>query len=946
MMDLPCSRTAPDKQITVFQQLLEFVPVGVLLLSPNGSLLLANQRAVDILQGSVHTSFYSSFNKKNSQRLKTFLRTIVKQKKEQQITIERTAAKQKKTQYLTCTGVFISSEGFEGIMLTLEDNTQHMQGDKKRIVSEEMLRKNNSILQAIIEGVHDAIFVKDIDGKYVMINASGSRFLGKPVKALLGKSPSKLFPQKEAERILKTDRSVMKTGKTMTYEERLTGSDGQKVYLTTKGPYRDQDGNPLGIIGISRDITQQKKSEEVLAFLSRASALLSSSLDYKTTLASLAKLIVPYMADWCVIDIVDDANPLASRLAIAHRDPKKIAMVKKLGKEYPSRQDATSGVYHVIRTGEPELYPEITDELLVKFAHDKKHFTLLQKAGFRSAMIVPLQIKKKTYGAISFITAESNRHYTQADLLFAQELARRASQAIDNALLYQKAQEEIRNRKKAEELNKHLAAIVESSEDAITGRTLDGIITAWNKGAEKLFGYTSEEMIGQSTLLLIPAYRLDEYYDIVRMMQNGRSIEHYETTRITKNGKEIFVSITISPIKDDQGNVIGFSTIDRDITQRKLMEEELRKSKNQLEVIFQSVADGITVQDTSGKIIFSNEAAAKAMGFDSAQKVYKIPITKILEKFAMFDEYGNVFPFEKLPGRRALKGEAAPEALIHFKTKNGKTDAWSLVKAKPVKDSQGNILFAINVFHDITARRELEQRRDDFIGMASHELKTPVTSIQAYAQFIKVKLNQTKNKELVNYMDRMDQQLQKLTYLVNDLLDFTKAQSGKLSFHKEWFSLEKLVDETIEDIQRITVTHTIKRTGTVASLLYADRYRIGQVITNLLTNAIKYSPNADSIVVTLAQQKDAVVLSVKDYGVGISKQDQKSLFERFFRGSDAQKRTFPGVGVGLYITKQIITRHGGEIWVKSNKKDGTTFSVQLSVKEKEGGDTHEKNTRH
>lgn len=945
MMDLPCSRTASDTQITVFQKLLEFVPVGVLLLSKKGYVLLANQKAIDILQGSISSSFYSYFDKKNRQLLKTFFITIVAQKKEQQITIERT--KQKNVQYLTCTGVAISHDGFEGIMVILEDSTQHIQDDKRRIGSEEMLRKNNSILQAIIEGVQDAIFVKDIEGNYVMMNASGAQFLGKPVKAVLGKSPWKIFPKEEAEHILKTDKKVITTRKTMTYEECLTGPTGQRVYLTTKGIYKDLGGKPLGIIGISRDITEQKKSEEILAFLSRASALLSSSLDYKRTLASLAKLIVPYMADWCVIDSIDDTHSLASRLAIAHKDPKKIALAKRLGKEYPSRPNATRGVYHVIRTGEPELYPQITDEVLIKFAQDKKHLSLLRKVGLRSAMIIPLQIKKKTYGAISFVTAESSRHYTKADLLFAQELARRAAQAIDNAFLYQKAQEEIKSRKKAEELNRHLAAIVESSEDAIVGRTLDGVITAWNKGAEKLFGYTRDEMIGQSTLRVIPAYRIDEYHDIVRMMQNGRSIEHYETTRVTKNGEEIFVSITISPIKDERGTVIGFATIDRDITQRKLMEEELRKSKNQLEVIFQSVADGITVQDVSGKIIFSNEAAAKAMGFDSAAKVYKIPLTKILEKFEIFDEYGNAFPLERLPGRRALDGEPAPEALIHFKTKNGKTDAWSLVKAKPIKDSQGNVLFAINVFHDITAQQELEQRRDDFIGMASHELKTPVTSIQAYAQFIKGKLAQTKNKELVNYMGRMDQQLQKLTYLINDLLDFTKAQSGKLSFYKEWFSLEKLVDETIEDIQRITSTHIIRKKGTTDGVIYADRYRIGQVITNLLTNAIKYSPTADSIVVALVQQKDAIVLSIKDYGIGISKQDQKNLFERFFRGSDTRKQTFPGVGVGLYITKQIITRHGGDIWVKSSEKNGTTFSVRIPIKEKGGGDKKdEKNTRH
>lgn len=235
---------------------------------------------------------------------------------------------------------------------------------------------------------------------------------------------------------------------------------------------------------------------------------------------------------------------------------------------------------------------------------------------------------------------------------------------------------------------------------------------------------------------------------------------------------------------------------------------------------------------------------------------------------------------------------------------------------------------------EIERRIKLEKQKDEFMGIVSHELKTPVTSLKAFTQVLKSKFQKEGNLKSAEYLAKMDTQINKLTGLIEDLLDVTKVQGGKFQFHESYFHFDEVVDEVIEEVQRTTEKHTIIKKGSARKKIFGDRDRIGQVITNLLTNAIKYSPNANTIIVKLSADKNELVFSVEDFGVGISKNEQSHLFERFYRASGVQQETYPGLGLGLYISAQIVQRHGGRIWVESKKNEGSTFSFTLPVKNK------------
>ncbi|HYX51250.1 MAG TPA: PAS domain S-box protein, partial [Ktedonobacteraceae bacterium] len=300
---------------------------------------------------------------------------------------------------------------------------------------------------------------------------------------------------------------------------------------------------------------------------------------------------------------------------------------------------------------------------------------------------------------------------------------------------------DITERKEAEAMQHLLAAIVSSSDDAIVSKTLDGIITSWNVAAERMFGYSAEEAVGQHITLIIPKELYQEEEGIIRKLRKGERIEHFDTIRQRKDGTIVAVSLSISPVKDKQGKIIGAAKIGRDITERKLLEDELRRSKQQLEVIFENIADGIIVYNPDNQIIHANEAAAHLNGFSSVQAMLEMPPNTIINQFEIIDEQAEPIPLSQLPHRRVLAGEQKAEAIIGYrKSSTSQPMQWSVSKARPVFDAQGKLLLVITILHDMTERLQAELRKDEFISMASHELKTPVTSLKGFLSLLQRRL--------------------------------------------------------------------------------------------------------------------------------------------------------------------------------------------------------------
>lgn len=224
------------------------------------------------------------------------------------------------------------------------------------------------------------------------------------------------------------------------------------------------------------------------------------------------------------------------------------------------------------------------------------------------------------------------------------------------------------------------------------------------------------------------------------------------------------------------------------------------------------------------------------------------------------------------------------------------------------------------------------QMRDNFISVASHELKTPVTSLKMYLQVMQKQLRKKGEYDLESALTKMDAQVNKLTNLISDLLNVSRIQLGRLEFHDEYFSVANTVQEVVESVAPTSKKHKIHISGTIQKKIYGDRDRIGQVLTNLLTNAIKYSPHADQIDIFLLEDKDTVSVQVRDYGIGIDEKHIGKIFNRFYRVSDTNEKTFPGLGIGLFISHEIITRHGGTLSVTSEKGKGSTFGFVLPKK--------------
>jgi PAS domain S-box-containing protein len=471
---------------------------------------------------------------------------------------------------------------------------------------------------------------------------------------------------------------------------------------------------------------------------------------------------------------------------------------------------------------------------------------------------------------------------------------------------------DITDRIQAEETSLYLASIVSSSYDAILSKDLDGRITSWNAAAERLYGYSAQEIVGQSVTRLFAPGRQGEFEQIMARIRRGERIDHFETVRMRKDGTFLTVSVTISPVRDHTNSIIGASTIARDITEQKQLEAKFRQ-------LFDSNLIGVFISDFAGTFLDANNAFLQLLGYTRAELQ-----EGALQRDALTPSEFHPLSQDAVKAMQAT-GTSGPyeKEYLH---KNGRRIS-VLVAVTRIEHTETCIGFVL----DISERKALDQRKDEFISMASHELKTPITSLKGFLALLQRRLRTGEHEKELHYITRMDDQIKKLTQLINDLLDLSKMQTGQLVYREERFAIDEQVQEIIENIQETTCTHHIQLEGHTRKEVLGDRDRIGQVLINLLNNAIKYSPQADTVIVRLATGRDCVHISVQDFGIGIDYEHQEKIFERFYQVTDAAEKTYSGLGIGLYISNQIIKRHHGHLWIESEKDKGATFHVTLPL---------------
>jgi PAS domain S-box-containing protein len=843
-------------------------------------------------------------------------------------------------------------------------------------------------------------------------------------------------------------------------------------------------------VGTAELYETQRRLAEDQRFVAQASELLASSLEYERTLANVAALAVPQFADWCAIDMVEPDGSL-SRLAIAHVDSGKVQLANELAEKYPPDPDAPYGVPNVIRTRRPELFTEITDELLVEATTETPELReLLRELGLRSSMCVPLVARDQVLGAITFIAAESGRRYNEHDLVTAQDLARRAATAVDNALLFRETQaarreaqdslavvdaifgaapvglafmdtsfhyvrvngalasfnglpaEEHIGRSLREVLGEELARtiepyhrhVIETGEPildlAVEGRTaaepderrnwlvsyypvrdaadtilgVGVVITdvtereraraaAEAAGARlSVLAEASQQLAGsldyESTLanlstLLVPRFadwyavdvvdrgrfrriavvhkdpskhesaeksmqlfapEPDELEGTARVVKTGEAVlyrsisdellaastlskEHHEVLRDLGMESAMCVPLTAAGrtfgalmlVSADPGRLFDEDDLDfaKHLGRRAAVAVDNARLYRQAErraraaLVVQHVADGVLLVNNEGVIELWNPAAEHITGVPAAEALGR----PAAEMFADWESIGSLAESaEHRPVMRAVKVNAR--------------ELWLSITAVGFEDG------SVYAFRDLTEERAVEALKSDFVSTISHELRTPLAAIYGAALTLRREDILLGEPQRTALLEVIASESDRLARIVNDVLWVSRLESDGLRTVIEPCDAVELARSVVDAAQHYIPPSIKLELSTPKQDLppvAGDSDKIRQVLTNLVENAVKYSPDGGRVTVEVALAGALMRFTVRDEGLGVPPAEHRRIFEKFYRLDPDMTRGVGGTGLGLYISRELLERMGGRIWVESSGARGSTFVAELPL---------------
>lgn len=454
-------------------------------------------------------------------------------------------------------------------------------------------------------------------------------------------------------------------------------------------------------------------------------------------------------------------------------------------------------------------------------------------------------------------------------------------------------------------------------------RGSDLVIEFANKQMIKSWG-KDLSVIGKKLEDALPELAGQPFVQILHDVYNtGRSyVAKEDRVDLVVDGvlQTFYYNFSYKALRNQYGEIYAIMNVAMNVTELVRARENLRLQSEEYSTLAEAMPQMVWTATAEGKIIYANNNMCTSLGSS--------PEDLVREYFATLIHPNDV---------RQLKQEWKTASLmkqdfeLEFRMLEATTGKymWFLSRAKPVI-VDGVITKWVGTCTNINEFKNLSTQKDTFLGIASHELKTPLTSLKLYAQVLERMLIKSGDEKNADLARKMDLQVVKLTSLISDLLDVTKINAGKIHLNEAYFGFDELIKETIEE-QQMSTSKKIETNLVVTGTVFADKERTAQVMTNLISNAIKYSPAADRIIVSSKMQDGNVIFSVQDFGIGMPADKLEKVFDQYYRVAEDQKNTFPGLGLGLYIAAEIIERSNGKIWVESELNRGSTFYFSLPL---------------
>jgi PAS domain S-box-containing protein len=494
-----------------------------------------------------------------------------------------------------------------------------------------------------------------------------------------------------------------------------------------------------------------------------------------------------------------------------------------------------------------------------------------------------------------------------------------------------------------------LSSLVASSTEPIISVTkdLDGVIKTWNRGAERVYGYAAEEVIGKNIRLLVPPGYQEDNDRILQSVADGGYVTEYETVRIRKDGTAIYVLLNVSPIRDADGRIIGASVSGNDITERKRHEKEREQSFAELEAVLESINEGIIITDLEGNILKMNQVAQSLYHFCQDDNCRRTE-AQLRQGVELLDLSGTPLPLEDWPLSRVDRGERFSDYAVQLHGKeSGKTSIFSYT-GTPVLDKWGNHVLSVVTFGDVTERQraaeeigrlntDLALRASELEGAnkelqafnytVAHDLRQPLNLISSYCQMIKMACGGKLDEECRSYLVKTCGTIERMDALIAALLDFSRV--SRVDLRRQRVDLSAMAREIAEELKLTEPereSEFIIADGMVAD---GDADLLRLVLDNLLGNAWKYSAKRERAVIEVGLVTEAGTRTyfVRDNGMGFDKESGEKLFLPFQRLDGAEIRK--GFGIGLATVERVISRHGGKIRAEGEPGRGATFYFTL-----------------